>query len=262
MPERDPRPIPTEITALIRWTARKVHTQYVPEGARGRIERADLEQQGILGWLGAPEYDEMRNPSLVAFARPYVRGRMVDFLRQMLAQVRLPQQRWAQVHALEEAKRAMREAGEEPAPRKLAAMLGWSLREVVRVERERPRVSLLAAGEHDDEVGLVSDLPSDEPMPERSLLRKQIAEHLQECLRDLDPTDRLVVVGRKLEGLKLKDFAAQLDCSMERVRQREQRALSKLRECLEARGFTGVETIEAGVNEGDLLQDKQGHGSQ
>ena len=260
MAVRDPRPIPAEITALIHWTARMVYARYVPEGARGRIERADLEQQGILGWLEAPEYDETRNPSLAAFARPYVRGRMVDFLRHMLSQVRLPQHRRAQVRALDEVKWAMRESGEEPSPENLAAKLGWSVDEVARVERETPRVSSLAARDHDDDGNLDSELPSDAPGPEQSLLRKQIADHLQECLGELDPVDRLVVVGRKLEGLKLRDFAAQLDCSMERVRQREQRALSKLRECLETRGFTAVETIEAGVNEGDLRQDKQSGG--
>ena len=56
MPDRIPHPIPAEISALISRTARRVYRQHVPEEARGRIERADLEQQGILGWLKAPDH--------------------------------------------------------------------------------------------------------------------------------------------------------------------------------------------------------------
>ena len=256
MPDRVPRPIPAEISALISRTAGRVYRQHVPEEARGRIERADLEQQGILGWLEAPDYDETQGVPLAFFARPYVHGRMVDFLRRALTPVPLPQERWADHRTLEREKAAMRQAGEKPAPAALAARLGWSTGKVARVEREAPRVGPFTedGGGEDGEpsTNVVYGLFPEESAPEQSLLRRQLAAGVQACLDRLDPTDRLVVLGRKLEDLKLKDLAGVLGCTIERVRQREARALSRLRECLEAQGWTG---IEAGVNEGDLRHD-------
>ena len=254
MPDRTPRPIPPEIAALIRWTARKAHHRHVPNGAcRQIIELADLEHQGILGWLEAPEYDETQRTPIAAFARPYVYGRMVDFIRKSLALVRLPQERWAEVRALQQAKDDIRQAGEAPGYDALAARLNWSIDKVARVEREMSRTSSLV--DRDDGSwaprGTVHDLASEEITPEQSILRSQLARALQACLGELAPRDRLVVIGRRLESLKLKDLAQRLGCSMERVRQLENRALSRLRECLEARGWSG---IEEGVNEGALQQ--------
>ena len=256
MPDRVPRPIPAEISALISRTAGRVYRQHVPEEARGRIERADLEQQGILGWLEAPDYDETQGVPLAFFARPYVHGRMVDFLRRALTPVPLPQERWADHRTLEREKAAMRQTGEKPAPAALAVRLGWSTGKVARVEREAPRVEPFTedGGGEDGKpsTNVVYGLFPEESAPEQSLLRRQLAAGVQACLDRLDPTDRLVVLGRKLEDLKLKDLAGVLGCTIERVRQREARALSRLRECLEAQGWTG---IEAGVNEGDLRHD-------
>lgn len=239
MPERTPRPIPPEVSALIRWTARKTYHRHVPDGASGGIiEIADLEHQGILGWLEAPDYDETRNTPIAAFARPYVYGRMMDFLRKTLALVRLPQDRWTEVRALQQAKEEMQQVGEAPGREKLATRLGWPTGKVASVERETPRAGPLDAGERWGwtPTGAVHELVLDEITPEQSILRRQLADDVQACLGELAPRDRLVVLGRQLESLKLKELAERLGCSMERVRQIEKRALARLRQCLEARG--------------------------
>ena len=128
-----------EISALIRWTARKTYYRHVPNSAgRGIIELSDLEHQGILGWLEAPEYDEAQNTPVTAFARPYVYGRMMDYLRKTLALVRVPQDRWAEVRTLQQAKEEMLQAGEAPGHEKLAARLGWPIGKVASVERDIP----------------------------------------------------------------------------------------------------------------------------
>ena len=145
MSERTPRPIPPEISALIRWTARKTYYRYVPNSAgQGIIELSDLEHQGILGWLEAPEYDEAQSTPITAFARPYVYGRMMDFLRKSIALVRVPQDRWTEVRALQQAKEEMLQAGEAPGYEKLAARLGWPIGKVASVERDIPRPSPIA----------------------------------------------------------------------------------------------------------------------
>lgn len=255
MHERTPRPIPPEISALIRWTARKTYYRHVSNSAgQGVIELSDLEHQGILGWLEAPEYDEAQSTPITAFARPYVYGRMMDFLRKTLGLVRVPQERWAEIRALQQAKEEMRQAGETPGHARLAARLGWPIGKVASVERDIPRSSPIDAGEHRSRgapAGAVDELVSGDFTPEQSMMRGQLARGVQTCLEELAPRDRLVVLGRRIESLKLKDLAERLGCSMERVRQIEMRALSRLRACLEARGWTG---IEAGVNEGALRQ--------
>ena len=255
MHERTPRPIPTEISALIRWTARKTYYRHVPQSAgHGIIELSDLEHQGILGWLEAPEYDEAQSTPITAFARPYVYGRMMDFLRKSLALVRVPQDRWTEVRALQQAKEELLQAGETPGHEKLAARLGWPIGKVASVERDIPRSVPIDSGEHRSarpSAGAVDELVSGELTPEQSMLRRQLARGVQACLGELTPRDRMVVLGRRLESLKLKELAERLGCSMERVRQLESRALTRLRECLEARGWSG---IEAGVNEGALQQ--------
>ena len=257
MPDRTPRPIPAEVSVLISRTANAVYRRHVPEEARGRIERADLEQQGVLGWLEAPDYDESRGVPLVSFARPYVYGRMMDYLRYALTPVPLPQERWAELRALEQARRAMLQDGERPTLGALAARLGWSVEKVARVERKTPRVGSVEGMPGEDggrSAEIVHGPFPEEPTHEASVLRRQLATGVRACLAELDPTDRLVVLGRKLEGLRLRELADSLGCTIERARQREVRALARLRECLEARGWTG---IEAGVNEGDLRHDIQ-----
>ena len=255
MHERRPRPIPPEISALIRWTARKTYYRHVTNSAnQSIIELSDLEHQGILGWLEAPEYDESQSTPITAFARPYVHGRMMDFLRKTLALVRVPQDRWTDVRALQQAREEMLQTGEAPGHEKLAARLGWPIGKVASVERDIPRTTSLDSGERRSgrpSTVTVDELVSGDFTPEQSMLRGQLARGVQACLEELAPRDRLVVLGRRIESLKLKDLAERLGCSMERVRQLERRALSRLRECLEARGWTG---IEAGVNEGALRQ--------
>ena len=255
MHDRTPRPIPPEISALIRWTARKTYYRHVPNSAgQSIIELSDLEHQGILGWLEAPEYDEAQSTPITAFARPYVYGRMMDFLRKTLGLVRVPQDRWTEVRTLQQAKEEMLQAGEAPGHEKLATRLGWPIGKVASVERDIPRAAPLDSGERRSgrsPAGAVDELVSGDFTPEQSMLRSQLAQGVQACLEELAPRDRLVVLGRRIESLKLKDLAERLGCSMERVRQLERRALSRLRECLEARGWTG---IEAGVNEGALRQ--------
>ena len=240
---------------MIRWTARKTYYRHVSNSAgQGIIELSDLEHQGILGWLEAPEYDEAQNTPITAFARPYVYGRMMDYLRKSLALVRVPQDRWTEVRALQHAREELLQAGETPGQEKLAARLGWTIGKVASVERDIPRSAPIDSSERGSgqpPAGTVEQLVSGDLTPEQVMLRGQLARGIQACLGELAPRDRLVVLGRRIESLKLKELAERLGCSMERVRQIEMRALTRLRECLEARGWTG---IEAGVDEGALQQ--------
>ena len=67
----------------------------------------------------------------------------------------------------------------------------------------------------------------------RKILSKAIVSHLP-------PRQRLVVVGRFLEGRSLDDVARELDVSVEEIGRLQSRAMAKLREVPELKMLAGV----------------------
>ena len=226
---------------LIHGEATRLHRQYVGGRASGgRIELNELKNAGMIGWLEAwPKYDETRNSSLVAFARSYVHGRMMDYIRPTLPDVWVPQKRWAQVKALRDAKWTICTAGEEPTTARLAAELDWSVGEVIKVERETPRVHSLDANQRDDDdddEGFAPDLRSDHPMPEQAVSEEQIKKHMDKSLMQIDEKQRTVVISNVIKGLQLRHLAVQYNVSTQRVGQIKKQGLAELGKILKARG--------------------------
>ena len=57
-----------------------------------------------------------------------------------------------------------------------------------------------------------------QPTPETSSLRKELAQLIQKCLETLTDRLRLVLMGRYFEELKLREIAATFSCSAENVK--------------------------------------------
>jgi RNA polymerase sigma factor (sigma-70 family) len=75
--------------------------------------------------------------------------------------------------------------------------------------------------------------------PEARTLRHEMAELIQRCLEALpSPQDRLVIVSRVIEGLKLKDLAETLGRSIENIRQWQKRVEKLMRACMERHGWS------------------------
>lgn len=227
---------------LIRRIAAEIYRDYCPAGEAGQITKEDLCHHGIIGLMESKQtYDRSRGVPWLKFAAFRVRGAMMDQLR-MQPMIRLPQARQQKVKELKEARNELARSGLDTRPEALARWLKWSVDEVHKVSGLTP--SLVPAEEDRPDSGDKAAfsgevLRDDNDDPEALALRKEVAELIQRCLKALpSPQDRLVIVSRVVEGLKLKDLAEILGCSIENIRQWQKRVEKLMRACMERHGWS------------------------
>ena len=75
--------------------------------------------------------------------------------------------------------------------------------------------------------------------PEEEAMRRDAAELVNRCLEALPSAqDRMVIISRVLDGLKLREVAKTLGCSLESVRQRQKRVEKMMKTCMENHGWS------------------------
>lgn len=228
-------------TMLVRRISSEAYTSYCPAGEAGDLTKDDLYHYGIIGLLEAKRnYDQSRGVPWLVFAAYRVRGAMLDQLRQQ-PMIRIPQERQQKVKELKEAKKELAVNGVSTDALALADKLKWTVEEVHQTARMTPALisadTELRRMKEDGFQGMV--LRDREDDPETAALRKEIAELVNRCLKALtSPQDRLVIVARVVEGLKLREVAETLGCSLEHVRQWQKRVENSMRECMEGHGWT------------------------
>jgi len=228
--------------SLVRRIAADVYRTYCPAGDAGEITKDDLYHYGIIGLIeGKQSYDNTRGVPWLAFAAFRVRGAMLDqFRRQPM--IRLPQARQQKVKELREARDEQTRSGLDTRPEALALRLKWRVEEVHEVLAMCP--SLVQAEEERRDRGDAADfsgtvLKDGGDDPEAATLGQEMAELIHACLEALpSSTDRLVIVSRVLEGMKLKEVAGMLGCSMENVRQWQKRVEKMMKKCMEKHGWS------------------------
>jgi RNA polymerase sigma factor FliA len=228
--------------SLVRRIAAEIYRDYCPAGEAGQITREDLCHHGVIGLMESKQtYDKSRGVPWLHFAAFRVRGAMMDQLRTQ-PMIRLPQARQQKVKQLREARAQLAREGLDARPESLARRLAWSVDEIHHVSRLSP--SLIQAEEErtdrDPEGGRNGEVLRDEGNdPESLTLKKEIAELVRKCLESLpSPQDRLVIVSRVVDGLKLKDLATTFGCSIENIRQWQKRVEKLMRLCLERNGWS------------------------
>lgn len=231
---------PKEIS-LVRKIAAEVYVSYCPAREAGDITREDLHHYGMIGLLEAkPKYDKSRGVPWLAFAAFRIRGAMLDQVRRQ-PMVRIPQAGQQKVKQLKEAKKELAQTGNKGRPEALAEKLGWSLEEIHDVSEKS--VTFLSVQDDfrttDNEFGFTGVTLTDErPSPEAKVMHKEMARLINKCLEALpSPEERLIIVSRVLEGLKLKELARVLGCSLENVRQRQKHVEKLLKICMEQLGW-------------------------
>jgi len=156
--------------------------------------------------------------------------------------IRLPQARQKRVKELKEARKDLVRSGAKADAKMLAHRLGWSVEEVHKVASLTPSLMPVDAdrgeGEEGPKFGGVV-LTGDGDDPETAALRKEMAALVNRCLDALpSPQDRLVIVSRVLKGLKLREVAETLGCSLENVRQWQKRVEKMMKVCMESHGWS------------------------
>ena len=202
-----------------------------------RIDRVELLQEGVVGLLRALErYDPARGTPFWAYAGWWVRQAMQQLVAELTGAVVLSDRALRQLARVKDAHRnALLETGREPARDDLATRTGLTVEQIddlIAVERAPRSVDEPVPGE-DGVVGTFGELLAD-PLAEGEYERVLDALERQEMLAllaGLSDRDRAILRARYgLEGeeVSLRQVAARLGLSAERVRQLEQRALGKL----------------------------------
>lgn len=230
-------------SSLVRRIASDLFIEFCPAREAGQISKEELYHHGIIGLLEAKSrYDKSRGVPWLAFAAFRIRGAMIDQIR-VQPMIRLPQEKQKRVKLLKQAESELALAGRTVDTNSLADTLGWTVHEVHAVAFLSPSIVPVndGPGYTGDEDGYQGETLTDSgPDPEHVVLKRELADVVNTCLESLTPPqDRLVLVGRILEGLKLKELAETLSCSMENVRQRQKRAEEKMKTCMENHGWTG-----------------------
>ena len=229
-------------TSLVRGVAFEVYSVYCPAGEAGQISKDDLYHYGIIGLLEAKQkYDRSKGVPWLAFAAFRVRGAMLDQFRKQ-PMIRLPQARQKKVKELKEARMDFLQNGVKADSEMLAGRLKWSVEEVHKVSGMSPSLVPADADRGEGEEGMKFGgviLTGDGDDPEADVLKKEMAALVRRCLEALpSPQDRLVIVSRVLEGLKLREVAETLGCSLENVRQWQKRVEKMMKACMEGQGWS------------------------
>ncbi|MBD0281792.1 MAG: sigma-70 family RNA polymerase sigma factor [Thermoleophilaceae bacterium] len=202
------------------------------------IDRLDLLQEGALGLLRAlGGYDPDRGVPFWGYASWWVREAMQRLVAELTRPVVLSDRALRQLARLKDAYRKLAQAGaSEPSVADLAQETGLSREQIENLlSAETPATSLDQPPSGGDfEVAALSEVihdPFAEQDYEEVLLRLE-AEELRSLLSGLSDRERAVLTKRHgLDGPEqsLREIAAGMGVSAERVRQIEERALSKLR---------------------------------
>lgn len=234
--------ITEEETRLIERLAKNAFREYCPPHSGSPHTLEDLCHYGIMGLLEAkPRFKPETGVPWLAYAANRVWGAMLDAIRKQPL-VAMSQNRRQKVKQLQQAVTELSRGSGERTPAELAEHLGWSIEEVFETAADTlsfiPVSETDWRGEQDDAPGEI--LPDGGSGPELQALRAELAELVHKCLEELPSAlDRIVLQGRYLEGLKLRQLAQTLDCSEQAVQQRQKKAERQMKECIESCDWEG-----------------------
>ncbi len=203
------------------------------EYRRWGVPLEDIVQQGNVGLLRAvAKFDTTKECRLATYAAYWIRAEIREYVVRGYRVVRL-----GTTKAERRALRAYRTTRETD-PERLSKASG------LPVDRVRSLLPLLQGREasleasRDDRAPVIDRLVAAGPDPEEETGTSEVRERsrlaVRDALRDLSDREKLIVRERLMadEPRTLQDLGAELGVSKERVRQLEQRTLTKLRQRL------------------------------
>lgn len=225
------------------------HLRVVVSVARGYagygLPQADLIQEGNIGLMKAVKrYDPERGVRLVSFALHWIRAEIHEFVVRNWRMVKIATTK-AQ-RKLFFNLRSMKQGLEPLRPQQvseIARQLNVSERDVVEMDARFAGHELAldpATGDEDESYAPIQYLADREEHEPSAILESNEREHLQttglaKALGSLDERSRRIVEARWLHEDRvatLHELAAEFNVSAERIRQIEQKALSRMQDTL------------------------------
>jgi RNA polymerase sigma factor (sigma-70 family) len=208
------------------------------------IDRSELMQEGVVGLLRALErYDPTMGTPFWAYASWWVRQAMQQLVCELTGPVVLSDRAVRQLARVRDAERRWYQAhGYEPSPRELSSSTGLAQTQVESLQAAACRARGLDDGGSGDGDGRPSTLETlADPRSDSGFDRvtqQLTAAELPDMLATLTRRERDVLSARfglgGHDAQTLREVAAGLSLSAERVRQIEQAALGKIREFADA----------------------------
>jgi RNA polymerase sigma factor FliA len=229
--------------ALVGKIASNVYKRYCPAGQAGQIELDELFNLGIIGLLEAKtRYDPNRGIPFQIYASRRIRGAMLDQIRYQPI-IRTSQELAQKIKMLKNARESLFRRGQQADDKNLADKMGWTAEEIRNVSKHSVHVVPVIESvekETDGPRGYVGEIIADRrPSAENMMLINELATCVQECLQSL-PSDeyRIVLLGRVIEELNLRELADVLNCSNQTIANRQEKSQELMKLCLEKKGWT------------------------
>jgi RNA polymerase sigma factor FliA len=212
---------------LVKYTADRIRTK-LPE----EVDVDDLKQAGIFGLMDAIDsFDLERKVKFETYCAPRIRGAILDELRAMDWVPRLVRSRTAKVERAR--KQLEMELGRQPTKQEIAARMGLSMDEFVKIEKDAGPTGVVSLNrkwfETDSsrdvrEIDVIRD--DRQPSPLSAAQKRDLREMLT---RGLTRAERLIVVLYYYEEMTMKEIGATLDLSESRVSQMHSSILARLK---------------------------------
>lgn len=229
-------------TRLVISTASRFRNYGLPIG--------DLVQEGNVGLMqAAARFEPERGVRFSTYAAWWIRSQMQDFILRNWSIVRTgtTAAQKALFFNLRRLKARLGEPSDGEDRRRTADRIAGALRvSVAEVEEMEGRLSapdqslnatVGLEGDEEWQDFLSDERPNPEDVAAVTLDTHVVLQLLAEALAELSPRERSVIKGRRLtdDGSTLEELGRELGVSKERVRQIEQRALTKLRHSITRR---------------------------
>lgn len=196
----------------------------------------ELVSAGHIGLIEAVDrYDAERTSSFSTFARPRIRGAMLDSLRELDV---LPRSTRERINTLSDAReRLTQQHGRAPNDQELADAVDLSVNQVRDLQRYDRQTQLVRFDapiqDHDQQTTLVDRLIDERALEGHERLdRDETAQDVRNAFDRLPERLRMVVILYYVEELTMREIAELMSLSTGRISQLHREAMDALREAL------------------------------